>query len=66
MRDELATTNEYKDKFKASSERLDEMLEIQRHGKDMRGIEYEKEESFGFGQGNTKPDQKKSKNPLIR
>lgn len=35
LKDELSTANEYKEKFKASLARLDEMLESQRHEKDM-------------------------------
>lgn len=41
------------------------MLKSQRHGKDKRGLGFEKGETSGFGQSNAKPNQKKSKNPLI-
>lgn len=63
LRYKLATENEYKYKFNASSTRLDEMLESQRHGKDKRGLGFERGESSGSGQSNAKPNQKKSKNP---
>lgn len=35
LRDEISTTNEYKEKFKATLAQLDEMLESRRNGKDM-------------------------------
>lgn len=52
LRDEMTTANEYKEKLKSSSTWLDEMLEIQRHEKDMQGLGFENGESFDSSQSN--------------
>lgn len=50
LKDELATTNEFKDKFKASLAKLDELIKGQRTDGDKRGLGYEEGESSIFGQ----------------
>lgn len=41
----MAIANEYKDKFKANSTKLDELLKSQRNDNDKRGLGYEVGES---------------------
>lgn len=60
MRDDLATTNEYRDKFKASSARLDELLKSQRDDNDRRGLGYEVGQSFGTTQQDESSGQKQN------
>lgn len=51
-RDELTTANEYKEKFKASSAKLDEILQSQKNKGDMGGLGFKKGERLGSGQSN--------------
>lgn len=62
LRDELTTANEYKEKFNASSTKLDEILQIQKNRGDMGGLGFEKGEIYRSGQSN----QQKNKGPLVR
>lgn len=60
----LATANEFKQKFKISSAKLDEIIQIQKDTNDKRGLGYEKGESSGSEQKNFEKKNKGRRHPV--
>lgn len=65
LRDEMVIMNEYKEKFKAISNKLDEIQKNQKSQDEKQGLGYEKGESSRFGQKSEKTLHQ-NKKPLVR